>query len=250
MIIFRKLYSDSKKKDKFSLDPESNLRTQGIMYAGSLGGIGTGLAVGKVRDKYASTRIKKKAVKEFKKGLKKNEKEYEKGLKKLKKLAAKEDPNLTSEHSKKTLESLKKMRGDINKKLKERIRSTRNEELKKIGKNKLGKLLKRGMVGASIGSTVAAPFAIKYYKKKNPDRKFKDSDAASLGAMGGALASNLIKEKPFKGVDLKNLTKEQSKKIDKKIMRNGLKTVGMMVAGAGIGYGAKKLYDKHKNKKK
>ena len=160
MIILRKLFSDSKKKDKFSLDPEGNLRTQGIMYAGSLGGIGTGLAVGKVRDKYASTRIKKKAVKEFKKGLKKNEKEYEKGLKKLKKLAAKEDPNLTSEHSKKTLESLKRMRGDISKKLKERIRSTRNEELKKIGKNKLGKLLKRGMVGAAIGSTVAAPFAI------------------------------------------------------------------------------------------
>lgn len=247
MIIKRSLYSDKKE-----FDSNGELGASMIMNAGGTGGLIGGIGTTYLLEKGKSKRIKRKAVKAYKDAIKKENKKYQEGLNKLKELATKNnDIDLTSDRARETKEALKKMRDKMIKSRKSDIKSVRNNALKELGKKKLNRYLKGGITGIMVGSGLAAYPAYKYYKKKNegkPKRKLTTLDSMALGAMAGGLSSNFLKEKLPENVDFKNMDKKTAEKIDKMFKGNMKKSVGLMAAGATLGYGAKKLYDKNKKK--
>lgn len=249
MIIKRSLYSDKKE-----FDSNGELGTSMIMNAGGTGGLIGGIGTTYLLEKGKSKRIKKKAVKAYKDAIKKENKRYQKGLDKLKELATKyNDADLKSDRARETKEALKKMKDKIIKSRKSDIKLARDKALKELGKKKLNRYLKGGITGVMVGSGLAAYPAYKYYKKKNegkPKRKLTTLDSTALGALGGGLASNFLKEKLPENIDFKNMDKKTAEKIDKMFKGNMKKSVGLMAAGAALGYGAKKLYDKKKKSDK
>lgn len=257
MIIKRVTFSESdkKKKKKFDIDPNGELGLSTIMSTGSLAGLVSGAGIAGLKNKRVDTKIKKKAVKDYKEALKKEEAEYKKGLDKLKKVAGK---NKDSERFKSVENDLKKMKKKITQAKKTEIKSIRDTALKAAKKKKFGRLLKGGMGGTLVGGALSAYPAYKYYKKRNegkPKREMKTYEAMALGATGGSLVNKMIGKSKGDTVikDLKKIgaktEKEATKKLNKAMRKDLARHFGSMAIGAGVGYTAKKLYDKNKKNK-
>lgn len=228
MIIKRKLYSESDRKTG-----KGELGTYLITSGGSTLGFLGGLKAADLKNKLDEKKIRKSAIDQYKKEVKKSAKNLDKGYKKLEELAGK---NINSKDADEIKDIFKKMRKSELAGIKSKVKSDREAKLLALNKKGMKRYLKYPVVGVLAGGALSAPAAYKYYKKKNPDYNISDDvfektyKPVALGALLGhstGMAKEMLSNKPMKD-------------------RNLLISAAI---GAGVGYGAKKVYDKLNRKK-